>query len=127
MKTANSTLEKLNEQLESAETDEEKTAIQAQITEVNKNIQVLQATITGIESELKNQGITDIKATIQAIESGIEKANSELSDGGKANKGSRTTIKRCRSRVTKSKKFYILSVKSSRRGITASRKRIKRW
>ena len=81
LKTANSTLEKLNEQLESAETDEEKTAIQAQITEVNKNIQVLQATITGIESELKNQGITDIKATIQAIESGIEKANSELSDG----------------------------------------------
>ena len=93
LKTANSTLEKLNEQLESAETDEEKTAIQAQITEVNKNIQVLQATITGIESELKNQGITDIKATIQAIESGIEKANSELSDGEKQIKEAEQQLK----------------------------------
>ena len=93
METANITLEKLNEQLESADTDEEKTAIQAQITEVNKNIQILQATITGIESELKNQGITDIKATIQAIESGIEKANSELSDGEKQIKEAEQQLK----------------------------------
>ena len=83
MKTANSTLEKLNEQLESADTEEEKTAIQAQITEVNKNIQILQATITGIESELKNQGITDIDTTIKTIESGINQANTELSNGEK--------------------------------------------
>ena len=93
LKTANSTLESLNEQLESADTEEEKTAIQAQITEVNKNIQILQATITGIESKLENQGITDIEATIQTIESGIEKANSELSDGEKQIKKAEQQLK----------------------------------
>ena len=93
LKIANSTLEKLNGQLESADTDEEKTAIQAQITEVSKNIQILQTTITGIESELKNQGITDIETTIQAIESGIEKANSELSDGEKQIKEAEQQLK----------------------------------
>ena len=93
LETANNTLESLNEQLENAETEEEKTAIQAQITEVSKNIQILQATITGIETELENQGVTDIDATIKAIEAGINQANTELSNGEKQIKKAEQQLK----------------------------------
>ena len=83
LKLANETLEALNKKLETVENEDQKAEIQAQILETTMQIQKAQITISAIETELKNQGITDISEIIKTIEAGINQAKTELKNGEK--------------------------------------------
>lgn len=108
---AKETLEDLNNELENAETEEEKNAIQAQINETNIKVQTLQRTIEGIENELKNQGITNISSTIKTVENGIKTAKAELASGESKIKAAEEELEAAEEELqsTKNSTYYTLN------------------
>lgn len=91
LEEAQTAVKALEAQLELA-TEEEKEAIQAQINELNIQIQTLQGTIQGIENALQSQGVTDIDGTINLLSTSISTAKQELEDGEKQLEEGRTEI-----------------------------------
>ena len=82
LKIAKNNLEKLEEQLTVANT-EEKEILEKQIQEVSIQIQKLENTIAIIQNELKEQGITDLDKTISKLQNGVETGKEELENAEK--------------------------------------------
>lgn len=123
-------LEKLQDRLNMLNPDtdgEEILKINEQIARISQEIYVLNATIAGIEDNLKNQGlsISSLSQAITKLDNGIKQAQKELSDNENKLREAKNELQLQKNRIQEEKENAYAKLNSAQEELNNAEKKIK--